>query len=234
MATKKTEATEAPTEVLEPVDAVSVDDVPVTEVPIDSQPETVVLAETTPPPPPPVQEIIVVDAPVAPRKKGNRGLGVALALVATLVFLVLLAVAVFIVTFFVSGTTSPAFLLEPGFYFPAVFFFIGLALVSIVINRAGWAAHIIGSVAVAVIVLFGSAGLQLVAAGVLSMTQGEANDVYFAALLSPHVITATILAREVAIWTGAILARRGRRLKTVNAEAYAAFEREQAELTPTA
>jgi len=73
----------------------------------------------------------------------------------------------------------------------------------------------------------------LVSAGMFSMNQTEANDTFYAALFSPILIVAALLAREAAIWTGAILARRGRRLKVVNAEARAAFEREQAELIPT-
>lgn len=174
--------------------------------------------------------VIVVDAPVAPRAIGNRGLGVALAFVATLVFVGLL----FTAALMVNGLGAFLALADPTFYFPALFFFIGTVLVSLVLNRAGWWSHIIGSVVVGVIVWFGSAALVLVSAGMLSMNQTEANDVYFASLFSPLSIISALLAREVAVWTGAILARRGRSLKVRNAEARAAFEREQAELIPTA
>jgi hypothetical protein len=180
----------------------------------------------------PAPQVIVVDAPVPPKKRGNRGLGVALAVAATLVFAALLA-GVAIVLRLVFGADSAPAITDPQLYFPAIFFLIGLVLVTIVLNRAGWWSHIIGSVVVGAIVWFGSAGLALVYAGVATMIQSEANAAYFAALFSPMAVIAALLAREVSIWTGAILARRGRSLKVRNAEAHAAFEREQAELIPT-
>ncbi len=238
MATKKATPAEA-TEVVEaapadvvvdeaPVTEVPVTEVPVAQVPPAQQPETTVLTETTPP----AHEVIVVDAPVPPRKKGNRGLGVALALAATILFTALLVAAGFVLSLVADSGLD--FLTDPQFYFPSLFFFVGLVIVALVLNRAGWWSHIIGSVVVAAITWFGSASLVLIAAGMFSMNQGQANDVFFAALFSPILVIAALLAREVSIWTGAILARRGRALKLRNAEAYAAYEREQAELIPTA
>jgi hypothetical protein len=224
---------EAPVSSEAPVTEAQVAEVPVTEVPVAQvppaqQPETTVLTETTPP----AHEVIVVDAPVPPRKKGNRGLGVGLALLATIVFTALLVAAGFVQTL-IDGSGLD-FITDPEFYFPSLFFFIGLVIVTLVLNRAGWWSHIIGSVVVAAITWFGSASLVLVAAGMFSMNQSEANEVFWAALFSPILIVAALLAREVAIWTGAILARRGRSLKLRNAEAQEAYEREQAELIPTA
>ena len=214
-----------------PVEAVPVEAVPVSQVPAEQQPETAVLTETTPPAAP-VQEVIVVDAPVEPRKKGNRGLGFALALLATVIFTALLVGAAFVLA--LTGDGDLGFLTEPAFYLPALAFFIGLLLVTLVLNRAGWWSHIIGSVVVGLITWFGSASLALVAAGMATMNQTEANEAFWAALFSPILIIAALLAREVAIWTGAILARRGRTLKVRNAEALEAYKREQADLTPTA
>jgi hypothetical protein len=213
-----------------PVEAVPVAEVPVAQVPAAQQPETTVLTETTPPAPP-TQQIIVVDEPVAPRKRGNRGVGFALALAATVLFTALLLVAAFGLS--LLDDSGIGFLTEPQFYVPSLFFFLGLLIVTLVLNRAGWWSHIIGSVVVGAITWFGSASLALVAAGVFSMNQTEANDTFYGALFSPILIIAALLGREVAIWTGAILARRGRSLKVRNAEAQEAYEREQAELIPT-
>ena len=174
-------------------------------------------------------EVIVVDAPVAPRPRGNRGLGLALALVGTAVYVAVLVVLALLIPALSGGS-----IVDPTFYYPVLLFFIVELLVTVVLNRAGWWSHIIGSVIVGLVIWLGSASLVLVSAGMFSMYQTEANDVFFAALFSPILIVAALLGREVAIWTGAILARRGRRLKVVNAEAHAAFEREQAELIPTA
>ena len=65
------------------------------------------------------------------------------------------------------------------------------------------------------------------------LTPSEANAAFFTGLAQPFTIVAALLAREVAIWTGAILGRRGRTVRARNAEAKAAYEREQAELAPT-
>ena len=193
------------------------------------------VVETTPPvaasevvPAPARPEIIVVDAPIAPRPKGNRGLGLVLALLGMIVYVVVLIALALLIPALSGGS-----IVDPTFYYPVLLFFIGELLVIVALNRAGWWAHIIGSVVVGLIVWLGSASLLLVSAGMLSMNQSEANDTFYAALFSPIIIVAALLAREVSIWTGAILARRGRRLAVVNAEAYAAYEREQAELIPT-
>lgn len=194
-------------------------------------PAEAVPAETVQEPPAsaPRPEVIIIDAPVAPRPKGNRGLGLVLALVSTAVYVTVLAFLALAIPALSGGSV-----VDPTFYFPVLVFFIGQLLLTLVLNRAGWWAHIIGSVVVGLFVWFGSATLVLLAAGMLSMNQTEANDTFFAALFSPILIIAALLARELAVWNGAILSRRGRRLKVVNAEARAAFEREQAELIPTA
>jgi len=215
------------------IETVAPSDVPVTVEPItaSSEPETIALAETTPDEHR-IHEVIVVDAPVPPRKKGNRGIGFALSVGATIVFAALLVAAAFVLSLLTDGDLG--FLTEPTFYLPALAFFVGLVIVTLLLNRAGWWSHIIGSVIVGLVTWFGSASLVLLSAGMASMNQAEANDTFYAALFSPILIIAALLAREVSIWTGAILARRGRSLKVRNAEAQEAYEREQADLIPTA
>ena len=176
----------------------------------------------------PQREVIFVDAPTPPRKRGNRGLSVLLAIPATFIFLLVLLAVQYVLT---GGELD--FIRQPAFYFPALFLFIGLVLLGLVLNRSGWWSHIFGSVVVGAIVWFGSASLALVAAGMLSMTQPQANEFFYAALFSPFLIIAALLAREIAMWTGAVLARRGRTLKVRNADAYAEYEKEQAELLNT-
>jgi hypothetical protein len=176
----------------------------------------------------PAREVIFVDAPTPPRKRGNRAAAVLLAIPATLIFLALLIA----IQYIISGGDGE-FLGQASFYYPALFLFVGLALLGLVLNRAGWWSYIGGSVLVGALVWLGSASLSLVSGGMLSMTQPQANEFYFAQLFSATSIIAALLAREVAMWTGAVLARRGRALKERNAEAYAAYEKEQADLLNT-
>jgi len=235
--TRTSKAATAPTdaEATTTVETVPVEAVPVTEEPItaSSDPETRVLAETTPEAHP-APEVIVVDAPVAPKKRSNRLVGIGFALLASILFTALFAVAVFIIGFVANGRPTVSFLASPTFYWPVVLFFLSLVIVIAVVNTAGWWTYIITSVVVAAGVYFGTAAVLLVLSGVLSMSQQEANAVYFAALANPITIAAALIAREVAIWTGAILGRRGRKVRLRNVEAREAYEREQAELIPTA
>jgi len=224
-------ATAAPVVVAEPAPA----DVPVTYDPITSasEPETIALAETTPVDHP-VQEVVIVDAPVPPKKRTNRLAGLLYSLLATIVFTALFAAAVILIGLIAEGTVSLAFLTEPSFYFPSLLFFLALLIVTAVVNNAGWWTYIITSVLVGAAVYFGTAGILLLSAGVFDMTRQEANTFYFTALINPLTIAAALIAREVAIWTGAILGARGRKVRVRNVEAREAYEREQAELTPTA
>jgi len=102
-------------------------------------------------------------------------------------------------------------------------------LVVLVVNRANWWVHIVGSIFVGLIVYFGTIGLGLLTTGIVQNTPAEAAARFSAQLLNPFVIIAALLAREVALWTGAILSRRGRKLRVRNAEAHEAWQREVAE-----
>lgn len=198
-----------------------------------SEPETLVMAQTTPVDHP-YQEVIIVEAPVPPTKRGNRLAGLGFSLLASIVFAALFAAAVFVIRYLRTEAVDIAFLANINFYWPVVLFFAAMVIITIIVNNAGWWTYIFTSVLVGAAVYFGAAAIILLISGVGSMTQQEATAVYFAGLADPITIAAGLIAREVAIWTGAILGRRGRKVRVRNAEAREAYEREQAELTPTA
>jgi hypothetical protein len=177
----------------------------------------------------PAREVIYVTTPAAPRKLGNRGLGSGLALAAAVVFTALLALATAALAVANGGAFGFGFLAQPQFYVPALFFVIGFVLVVLIVNRAAWWAHIVGSIFVGLIVYFGTIGLGLLTTGIVQNTPAEAAERFTGELLNPFIIVAALLAREVSLWSGAILSRRGRRLRERNAEAHAAWQRELAE-----
>ena len=76
-----------------------------------------------------------------PRKRGNRGISALLAIPATLIFLGILIA----IQYVISGGDL-GFLREPSFYFAALFLFVGLVLIGLVLNRSGWWSHVFGSV----------------------------------------------------------------------------------------
>lgn len=161
---------------------------------------------------------IYVTAPAPPAKKGNRVLGILIALLATAVFAALYAGAFAVVRMVQGGVAElTAFLGSASFVFPVVIVFIVFTLWALLVNRAGWWSWILGSFIVAAAVYAGTiAFAQLFYQMQISWTE-------------PVLIVSAVLAREVTVWFGGILSARGKRLKVRNAEARAQFDREEAE-----
>lgn len=219
------------TEVIE--DAVVVEDDAVDTpagAPAETAVETVAVEERVEPAPVPSQpQVVYVQAPAAPVRKGNRGMGALIAVLSGVLFTAILALITAIAGLVTTRRFSFTFLADPQFYIPTLFFVIGFVLLVLLANRANWWAYIFGSILVGLLVYFGSIGLALLANGVIFDTPAEAGARYAAQLGNPFVLVSALLAREVSLWTGSIIARRGRRLKVRNAEAREAWEREVAE-----
>lgn len=173
--------------------------------------------------------VVYVTVPAAPVKKGNRGLGSLFAVLAAGVYAVLLAIVFTIIWFSVGARGPLAVIFNATFFIPVLFFAAALVLVVLVLNRAGWWTYVIGSIVVALAVYFGAAGSLLLLNGGLLETPESAAAIFRSILGNPLVIAAALLAREVAIWAGVLIAYRGRKVKARNAEARATWDREQAE-----
>ena len=172
--------------------------------------------------------------PVAPKKKGNRVFGALIALVSSVVFLIVFAiVAAIVISVGAPGQSVvgnlTAFLTSPVFYVPAIFFAAGFVLVVLLANRANWWAYIIGSLFVAAVVYFGTIGVGLLINNVVVMTPAEATAEFARSASNPFVIAGALVAREVAMWSGAAIAARGRRMKARNRSAREEYERAAAE-----
>ena len=175
------------------------------------------------------QQYVYVQTPPAPNKLGNRGIGTLIAGLSALIFAALLAVVTAIIQYSGSGRFNFGFLTQTQFYIPMLFFVVAFVLLVLLVNRGGWWAYIIGSVLVALAVYFGTIGLGLLTTGIISNTPTEANARFIAQLSNPFVIASALLAREVSLWFGALISRRGRSLKARNATAHDSYERELAE-----
>lgn len=180
----------------------------------------------------PVQTVYVT-APVPPRKKGNRGLGSVLAIVAAIVFAAAyLGVAALLILFVRPDGVADAvgaFATGPLFYVPVLAFLVLMVLWALLANRASWWAWVLGSLVIAVLVYFVSIGALLLIAGGFGLTAGEAAETFARLALNPVIIAAALLAREAAVWFGAAIAARGRRVRERNYAAWETFEREEAE-----
>lgn len=172
--------------------------------------------------------VVYVQVPAAPRQLGNRGVGSLVALLSAVVFTAVLALVTAGLGAVNGRGLSFGFLARADFYIPTLFFAIAFVLLVLVVNRAKWWAFIIGSLVVGVVVYFGSIGLALLTQQVILATPQQAAELFRVALGNPFVIAAALIAREVSLWTGGIISRRGTRLRARNLENRASYDAELA------
>ena len=176
-------------------------------------------------------QTIYVPSPVPPRRRGNRGFGVLIALLSSVIFAGLYALAIATIHAVEIGSFQFDFFGSLAFYTPIAFFFIGFVLVVLVVNRASWWGYVVGSIFIALLVYFGTVGAGLLANNVFAETPSSAARLFALALTNPFIIAAGLLAREVSMWMGALISARGRKVKVRNSEARESFDRESAERT---
>lgn len=178
---------------------------------------------------------VYVTAPTPPKVLGNRAAGILIGLIATAVFGAVYALIAFFISAAGAATVADAtarftdFLVLPVFYVPVIFFFLAFALLVAVLNRAGWWAYVLGGFLVAVVVYFSYIGGALLAVQAWNLTAAEAARFVSTQWLNPGAIAAAIVAREVPIWFGAWISRRGRSVTAKNIAAKADYERQLAE-----
>jgi hypothetical protein len=178
---------------------------------------------------------IYLQRPEPPKKKSNRGFGILIALVGTIVYAVLWTAAVFIVGALLTPSDEflPAitrfYTEQYSGWAPVLAFFVGMVVLVQLLNRARWWAYILGGLFVAVFVYLVYVGAAVLDANPWSRTPEELDVVLRSVWLGAFAILAGVIAREVSVWTGAWLAARGRKLKARNAEAQADYEQQLAD-----
>jgi hypothetical protein len=192
-------------------------------------------ASTPPLAPQPVAPIFL-QRPEPPKRKSNRGVGILIALVGTVLFAVLWAAAVVVVGAMLTPSSDfvPSliqFFTPPHLagWAPIVAFFVGMVVLIQIINRARWWAYILGGLFVAIFVYLVYVGAVFIDNDFFHRTSGEQQLLLRQAWVAPFAVLAGVIAREASIWTGAWLAARGRKLKARNAEAQADYEQQVAD-----
>jgi hypothetical protein len=176
----------------------------------------------------PQQRVVYVDAPVPPRKKSNRGIGIVIALTSAIVFAILFAATIMGLFYASTGRTITDFVTQTSFFVPVILFAVGFVLLVVIANRANWWAYVLGSLFVGLFVYFGTILTLLLLGDILAATPDQAALAFSRALENPLVIAAGLLAREISLWTGAAISARGRRVKAKNLDAQEQFNLEQA------
>ncbi len=178
--------------------------------------------------------------PVQPEIRGNRGAGLAITLLATLVFGVLYAAAIGLLQLryfpLEKAFTEELFpyLISPGYIAAVIGFWMALSLLVLVFGRAGWWAYVLGSFLGALIVWGATAlgfvftpdlvgGTDVSLRSLLRLDAGAYEDLFSIALLV-RVFIGALIAREVMVWFGAWIGARGRKMTELNRAANAEYE----------
>jgi len=195
--------------------------------PAEAVVETAVAAPLIPAPSP-----IFVQAPEAPRPRGNRGAAGAIGLLAAVSFAVLYLLTALglgaidgTVTADNVGTASLAAVGTFGLWVPTVVFFLAFWLLGAIINRGRWGVWVVMGLLVGVAAYGGHLLGQLFEAPFWTLTASEGGALVEGQLLAPLAIAAFIFGRELTIWFGAWVAARGRRVTELNIESQREYER---------
>jgi len=175
---------------------------------------------------------IFVQAPEAPRPRGNRGAAGAIGLLAALCFAVLYLAATLGLRLLtgdiqVAGLANAALsvLATWGLWVPTIAFYLGFWFLGALINRGRWGHWVVWGLVVGVIAWGGHLLGALFAAPFWLLTARQGVDLLGDNVLAPLAIVAFVLGRELTIWFGAWVARRGRRVSELNDEAQREYER---------
>lgn len=193
---------------------------------------TEVVAPVVAPAVAPAPQPIFVQAPEAPRPRGNRGAAGLIGLIAAVSFGVLyLGAALGLgaiagdVTGANVGTEASAALSSWWFWVPVAVFFVAFWLLGAIINRGRWGHWVIFGLLVGAAAYGGHLLGQLFQAPFWQLTASEGEQVVRDQLLAPLAIAAFVIGRELTIWFGAWVAARGKRVSELNREAQREYER---------
>ncbi len=191
-------------------------------------------AETlTPMPPAPMPPApIYIQAPTPPKAQNNRWFGAMIGLLGALIFGVVYAGIIFLWLLLSESSSAVVAAAEyfstTWFVLPIIGFYLGFLLLAAVVNRGGWPGYVIGGFGVGLIAWLTLLGGALINQAWL-LRPAEVSGFLADTVLSPQAIIVFIVAREVTIWVGAIVARRGAKVTIRNTEAKADYERRLAE-----
>lgn len=206
--------------------------------PADDSPTVVAAPVVTPSEPvadaaySPAPQPIFVQAPEAPRPRGNRAAAGAIGLLAALSFAILYF-AVWLgvgairgdVTAENVGTVALEHLAAWSLWVPVIVFFIAFWLLGAIINRGRWGAWVVFGLLVGFAAYGGHLLGALFQAPFWELTLSQGQELVGAELLTPMAFAAFVIGRELTIWFGAWAAARGKRVTELNVEAQREYER---------
>lgn len=170
---------------------------------------------------------VFVQAPTPPPARNNRLFGVLIGIPAALVFGALWVGILTLVSLFIDFGFEPlAFLVDAQLYIVVGAFYLGWVIWAVISNRAGKVSWAFGSIFVG---LFAYAGYFLFLLLALEFNFSEFGDISQRFLVDFRPLFALIAAREIALWFGWIVSKRGEKVRKENEEALREYEKSIAE-----
>ncbi|MCD2498682.1 MULTISPECIES: hypothetical protein [Microbacterium] len=175
---------------------------------------------------------IFVQAPEEPAKRGNRAFAGVVGLIATVVFAVLYMAATLLprggevlTSFDALGAAALTEVASPGFWIPVATFFLAFWLLGAILNTAKWGYWVVFGLLVGLLSLAGHVLGQIIAANPWLITPTQALELARTSVFSVPGLVALVIGRELPVWFGGWIARRGRKVIAANAEAQEEFQR---------
>lgn len=145
-------------------------------------------------------QVVFVSAPPEPKKKGARGVGILVALLSTGIFAAVYAALVLLVSIIappVAANAALQYFAAPIFWIPVVVFALSYILLVVIVNRAGWWAHVLGGFVIAVLVYTSFVGAALIMASAIGGSAAVVGPIVLSQLTNPLGFAAAVAAREV-------------------------------------
>lgn len=162
---------------------------------------------------------LLVDANPARVSAGTRKAAGLISLLGGLIFAIVYAAAVVGLIalrqspeFVMASTLS--FLATPIYWLTTALFTGSFALLSLILSRSTWIAFVIGSFLVGALTYAAALGASLIAIHAWELTFAEARTTLWDSIaFSPLILIAPIVGREIPLWLGMWISRRGKRLR---------------------
>lgn len=181
---------------------------------------------------------LYMQQPDAPAMRSNRLAGMLISLLATVGFGVVYAgiLALWLARHYPPSTFLQEglypYLVSLGFVIPCGVFFVTMLALVLIFNRSGWWVYAVLGIFVAGAVWLSAGAGYSMSPQLVDAAQGAEHNIRRFAEFSLTIpaLIAAVSAREVAVWFGAWIGARGRRMKASNAVAQAEYEQKLAEL----
>lgn len=162
---------------------------------------------------------LLLDANLPVLSRNNRTAAGLISVLGGVIFALLFAAAAFGVISLrqnpvavVSSTVS--FLATPIYWLTVVIFTAAFALLTVILSRGAWVSFVVGSFFVGAVTYLSALGAGLIAIHAWELTFAEAKAMLWDSIaFSPLILIAPILGREIPLWLGVWISRRGKRLR---------------------